>query len=168
VAAQTALSPRSPEQRALRAVFAELAVLPDVERHLSGLVSGLDIRYAPADPAAHPLTGVRLHDFDLPIGKAGDLFHAGDFVLLTTNLPVPLPQPSHLTTAQVPELPWPDATAVLVHPDGYIAYATTDPTPDALTEALKTGYFSPDPTNSAVSTASHGLMCAVKPEPRER
>lgn len=121
VAAQSALIPATAEQRAMRALFSELAALPEVQRHLSGLVSGLDIRY-PAPPDAHPATGSRLPDLELEEGHATDLFHSGRFVLLATR-PVPAPHPE-VTVAVVPRLPWPGVTRALIRPDGYVATTT--------------------------------------------
>lgn len=117
VAAQNALIPLTPDQLALRALFRDLAALPEVQHKLSGMVSGLDIAYA--SPETHPAAGTRLPDFPLGNGFASDLFHSGKFVLLTKT-PAPAPHPE-VVVAEVPELPWPDLTKVLVRPDGYIA-----------------------------------------------
>jgi 2-polyprenyl-6-methoxyphenol hydroxylase-like FAD-dependent oxidoreductase len=117
VAAQNALIPVTPDQLALRTLFRDLTALPEVQHHLSGLVSGLAIRYAPED--AHPAAGTRLPDFPLGEGFASDLFHSGKFVLLTTTQ-APPPHPE-VVVAEVPALPWPDLTTVLVRPDGYVA-----------------------------------------------
>ncbi|MEV4148128.1 FAD-dependent monooxygenase [Amycolatopsis sp. NPDC049691] len=120
VAAQNALIPLSPDQLALRALFRDLASLPEVQRKLSGMVSGLDIRYATEE--THPAAGARLPDFALGNGFASDLFHSGKFVLLTKT-PAAAPHPE-VVVAEVPELPWPDLTKVLVRPDGYVASTT--------------------------------------------
>ncbi len=64
IAAQNALIPTTPNQQALRALFRNLTELPEVQHHLSGLVSGLDITYA-RNPS-HPAEGARLPDFPLP------------------------------------------------------------------------------------------------------
>ncbi|MGW5723244.1 FAD-dependent monooxygenase [Amycolatopsis sp. NPDC003865] len=120
VAAQNALIPLSPDQLALRALFRDLAALPEVQRKLSGMVSGLDIAYASEE--THPAAGARLPDFPLGKGFASDLFHSGKFVLLTKT-PAQAPHPE-VVVAEVPELPWPDLTKVLVRPDGYIASTT--------------------------------------------
>ena len=110
VAAQTGLAPVTPEQKALRALFTDLCALPEVQHHLSGMISGLDIAYGPE--------GVRMPDFKTPTGWASSLFHEGTHVLLTTK---PQPAPPHTTVAVVPELPWPNVESALVRPDGYVA-----------------------------------------------
>ncbi|MEV6900910.1 FAD-dependent monooxygenase [Amycolatopsis sp. NPDC051372] len=123
VAAQNGLIPQSRAGRALRALFTTLAELPEVSHRLSGLVSGLAVRY-PAPPHAHPLTGTRLPDFRLPGDAwASTLFHTGHHVLLTTpgadlsGLPA---VPGPLSTTDLPTLPF--ASAALVRPDGYFAW----------------------------------------------
>ncbi|NBH06649.1 FAD-dependent monooxygenase [Amycolatopsis sp. SID8362] len=119
VAAQTALIPATPEQRAMRLLFQDLTAIPEVQHRLSGMVSGLNIRYASDEP--HP-AGTRLPDFPFGDGYVSDLFHKGKFVLLTTT-PARPPHPD-VVVARVPTLPWPDLTRVLVRPDGYVATAT--------------------------------------------
>ncbi|MEV7099248.1 FAD-dependent monooxygenase [Amycolatopsis sp. NPDC051045] len=121
IAAQNALIPLNANQLALRSLFHDLATLPEVQHHLSGMVSGLDIRYTPAK-AHHPAEGSRLPDFPLNNGHASTLFHKGKFVLLTKT-PTPTPH-TEVVVAETPTLPWPDLTRVLVRPDGYIANTT--------------------------------------------
>ncbi len=121
IAAQNALIPTTPNQLALRALFRDLATLPEVQHHLSGLVSGLNIRYATEE--THDATGTRLPDFPLPSGEhASTLFHKGNWVLLTKT-PTPSPH-AEVLVAKVPNLPWPDLEKILVRPDGYIANTT--------------------------------------------
>src|SRR5207248_8728661 len=106
IAAQNALVPLNESQRALRALFRNLTALPEVEHHLSGMISGLNIKY-PAEEN-HPAAGARLPDFPTAEGHASDLFHKGKFVLLTKE-PT---QPPHteVVVAEVPRLPWQDVT----------------------------------------------------------
>ncbi|OXM59433.1 FAD-dependent monooxygenase [Amycolatopsis vastitatis] len=122
IAAQNALVPLNENQRALRALFRTLTELPEVEHHLSGMISGLSIRYETKE--THPAAGARLPDFPTPEGHASDVFHKGKFVLLTTT-PTPPPHPHpEVVVAKVPKLPWPDLTRILVRPDGYVANTT--------------------------------------------
>ncbi|MEV4056144.1 FAD-dependent monooxygenase [Amycolatopsis sp. NPDC049688] len=120
IAAQNALIPTNPNQLALRSLFRSLTEIPEVQHHLSGLVSGLNIKYPTEDP--HPAAGTRLPDFPTPTGPASTLFHKGNWVLLTKT-PTPSPH-TEVLVAEVPNLPYPDATKVLVRPDGYIANTT--------------------------------------------
>ena len=82
VAAQNALIPQPLNQLVLRALFRNLTALPEVQHYLSGLVSGLNIKYA-APEGTHPAQGARLPDFPVGEGFASDRFHKGKFVLLT-------------------------------------------------------------------------------------
>ncbi|WP_291409612.1 FAD-dependent monooxygenase [Actinophytocola sp.] len=114
--AETALLRTDPQIEALRALLAELPT----QRHLVELMNGLHIRY---EPGEHPLTGTFVDD-----PHALELLRAGRGLLLGGHL--------HETAAA-----WADriTTAggedgVLVRPDGYIAWAGTDP--DGLRAAL--------------------------------
>ncbi len=119
VAAQAALAPVTPEQKALRTLFTDLCALPEVQHHLSGMVSGLDITYGPS---------TRMPDFKTPTGWASTLFHKGTHVLLTTEPTQTSGNPA-VATAVAPSLPWPGATTALIRPDGYVA--TISPAPPA-------------------------------------
>ncbi|WIX88029.1 FAD-dependent monooxygenase [Amycolatopsis sp. DG1A-15b] len=120
IAAQNALIPTTPNQLALRALFRDLAELPEVQHHLSGMVSGLNIRYATEES---PLpAGTRLPDIPTAEGPASTLFHKGNWVLLTKT-PTPKPH-TEVVVAEASELPWPGIEKVLVRPDGYIANTT--------------------------------------------
>lgn len=129
VAAQLGLTPRSHESRALRDFFAELTKLPEVNRYLAGMVSGLGIRY-PTHGTAHPALGTRLNDQDVateagPL-RPSTLFHTGDFVLLTTtqaHVGAARAHSPRLTVQLVTGLPWPSTEAVLYRPDGYACWA---------------------------------------------
>ncbi|WP_410583102.1 FAD-dependent monooxygenase [Amycolatopsis sp. lyj-108] len=128
VAAQLGLTPRSHESRALRDFFAELTKLPEVNRYLAGMVSGLGIRY-PTYGTAHPALGARLNDQDVateagPL-RPSTLFHTGDFVLLTTtqaHVDAARAHSPRLTVQLVTDLPWPSTEAVLYRPDGYACW----------------------------------------------
>ncbi|RLK53928.1 FAD-dependent monooxygenase [Actinokineospora cianjurensis] len=147
--AQTLPTDPDPETRAMHGLITELARLPEANRYLAGMVSGLDIRY-PVAGQDHPLLGARLPDLELPTHWTSTLFHSGHGVLLTTD-------PRHLTTAgpwsdrvhavAVADLPLP-ATAVLARPDGYISWLALPETPhlsatDQLETALQT-WFGPE------------------------
>jgi hypothetical protein len=57
--------PEADDVRALREIVIELARLPDTNRYLAGLMSGLDIRYDLGDP--RPLVGARMLDLALRV-----------------------------------------------------------------------------------------------------
>ncbi|WP_181775075.1 FAD-dependent monooxygenase [Amycolatopsis pittospori] len=133
VAAQLGLTPRSHESRALRDLFADLTALPEVNRYLSGMVSGLGIRY-PTYGTSHPALGSRLSDQDIATDagplRPSTLFHTGGFVLLTTtsaHIDTARTWSPHLTTQLVTALPWPATEAVLYRPDGYACWVAPTP-----------------------------------------
>ncbi|MEV7598788.1 FAD-dependent monooxygenase [Kitasatospora sp. NPDC089797] len=122
-----------PDVTATREVFAELAELPDVRRHLGGLMSGTATRYPMPDASAHPFLGLPVPDLDLGPTRLYEALRSGCGVLLD-------PQ----DTLAGPAAPWADrvdrtgrgaATApLLIRPDGYVCWAgTADPADRAVT-----------------------------------
>jgi bifunctional hydroxylase/dehydrase len=120
----------------LRDVLTELIRYPEVSRHLAGMVSGVEIRYD-VGGGANPLLGQRMPNTELigPERKArtADLLHVGRGVLLDLD-------DNPVLRARVG--PWTDrvdiftassrgseddavarTSAVLVRPDGYVAWA---------------------------------------------
>jgi bifunctional hydroxylase/dehydrase len=121
----------------LRALFEELIGHDEVKRHLAGIVSGLDVRYD-VGPGDHPLLGRRVPSRTLRTA-AGDttttaLLHPARGVLLDLGADARL---------RAAAAPWLDRVAVttatgtaelagghalLVRPDGHVAWTGTDPT----------------------------------------
>ncbi len=137
--AQLALVRPGPEVTALRELFSELVTDPNIVRRLSDLLSGAENRY-PTGPDAHPLVGHWVPDFGVltadgsrriaELARDGrpllvDLTEsgavAGAFAEIADEITVAAGQP-------VGEIA---ATAVLVRPDGYVAWASSAGTPDA-------------------------------------
>ncbi|MFJ8788837.1 FAD-dependent monooxygenase [Streptomyces sp. NPDC102462] len=127
--AQRVLADQDPSEdvAALRDIVIDLLRLPDTNRHLAGLMSGLSLRYPL--PGDHPLTGQRVPDADL-ITEGGPtrlstLFRSGHAVLLDLAGTVPaglrLPPQVDLVHATCPDIP---ATSLLIRPDGYTSWAT--------------------------------------------
>ncbi|MBB6171715.1 2-polyprenyl-6-methoxyphenol hydroxylase-like FAD-dependent oxidoreductase [Nocardiopsis mwathae] len=134
--------------QAMRELFVELVRLPEANRHLAGMVSGIDIRYpAPDDrSAAHPLTGRRAPDLDLDTAEGPArltrLLRPGRGLLVEFTVDEPhygdaaqrwSDRVDHLVAAPVDPV---DATALLIRPDGHIAWAVDSnenrgDTPDA-------------------------------------
>ncbi|THA33294.1 hypothetical protein E6W17_31800 [Streptomyces sp. A1547] len=151
--AQSALARPGAQTDALREVFGSLMVFDDVNRHLRLMLTALDIRY-PVD-VDHPLAGRRVPDADLktPEGTIGvyDLLHAGRPVLLDLSGSAALAavagawadrvdfvearsEDGSWPVPAIDEVPAP--AAVLIRPDGHVAWATDDGAPD--TSALRT------------------------------
>jgi hypothetical protein len=140
--AQKALSADGAEAQALRALFGELLAFPEVVRHLGELVEGSDVSYdMPAgDAHPHPLTGKFVPDLAVAIAgrrsRVAELMRAGGFVLLdftaggrvrataadwSDHVPV---------VSAVPLSERAAADAVLIRPDGYVAWASHPSAPD--------------------------------------
>jgi hypothetical protein len=82
-----------------------------------------------------------LPDFRIGTGWASRLFHSGHGVLLATgekHLTPAKPWADRVTAVLVDELPWPEADAVLVRPDGYVCW--TAPGETTVTIPLRTWF----------------------------
>lgn len=121
--AQLALAAPGPEVGALRTLFGELARRPEVTEHLAHLLAGSDVRYDVGDD--HPWAGRLVPDITLDDGRrVADLLHDARPVLLDLSggaLTTPeLPDRVDVVTGSCPEAP----AALLIRPDGYVAWAT--------------------------------------------
>ncbi|MFE0522935.1 FAD-dependent oxidoreductase [Streptomyces sp. NPDC058954] len=132
IRAQALLLLGGPEVEPLRTVLAELIAHEDVRTRLAAMISGLDIRYDVGGPE-HPLRGARLPHTDLRTGATrcttADLLRSGRGLLLAVGGPPPpldaaLADRIDTVTAQAAAgSPLEAAGAVLVRPDGYVAWA---------------------------------------------
>ncbi|MFF9281842.1 FAD-dependent monooxygenase [Streptomyces griseosporeus] len=135
--AQSLLVLGGEEAQPLREVLAELIAYPEVTRHLAAKVSGLDIRYD-VGGGTHPLLGRRLPH--LPVTTANGatsstaLLRTGRGVLLDLEDNAVLRRRAHAwrdrvdivtaTPGPLPEdSPLAGTAAVLLRPDGYVAWA---------------------------------------------
>ncbi|MGW4072295.1 FAD-dependent monooxygenase [Streptomyces asiaticus] len=137
--AQRVLADTNPSEdvAALRDIFIELLRLPDANRHLAGLISGLSLRYElPGDP----LTGQRVPDADLVTEdgatRLSALFGSGHAVLLDLAGAVPdgLRLPPRVDLVRATCADDLGAAALLIRPDGYVCWAAD--TPAACDETL--------------------------------
>lgn len=152
--AQVALSGGGDRHRALRELMGELLAMDEPRRRIAGMLSGLDIRYELGE--GHPLLGRRMPDLDLRTGagpvRMFTLLHGARPVLLNLgddpggNGPAPWPDRVRRVDARcdaVWELPVigevPAPPAVLIRPDGYVAWAGELSDPE-LTRALETWF----------------------------
>jgi hypothetical protein len=135
--AQLALIRPGTEVTALRDLFAELLEDPDVARRLGDLVSGNENRYdVGAD--AHPLTGRWVPDFAVAGAdgprRIAELARDGRPLLidLTEGAVVAAAAADiadRITVASGRPVGDVSAEALLVRPDGYVAWASSAPTP---------------------------------------
>jgi 2-polyprenyl-6-methoxyphenol hydroxylase-like FAD-dependent oxidoreductase len=138
--------PDADDVRALREIVIEMARLPDANRYLAGLMSGLDLRYDLGDP--DPLVGARMIDLTLRTGSGtrtvSELLRTGRGVLLELGGPhtpeTVVPAAVDRVEARVLDSPVGvelgsarPADRVLVRPDGYVCWIGCGPdeTPDA-------------------------------------
>jgi 2-polyprenyl-6-methoxyphenol hydroxylase-like FAD-dependent oxidoreductase len=107
---------------AVRDMFIDLLRLPEANRFIAGMMSGLDVQY--------PDVGPRIIDLDLTTQdgptRVSRLMHSGRGLLLSfDDKPRPIggwaDRVDHIT-AKTAE----DIDAVLIRPDGYIAWSSTD------------------------------------------
>lgn len=124
------------EMEPLRTVLAELLAYPDVQRHLVGMVTGLDIRYDVG--CDHPLAGRRVPSVELATANGEpartstfERLHAARGVLFELAHNAGLRDVAAgwadrvevITAAPPAGSPLDDVAAVLVRPDGYIVWA---------------------------------------------
>jgi bifunctional hydroxylase/dehydrase len=138
------------EMQPLRDVLTELIAYPEVSRHLAGMVSGLDIRY-PTGPGGHPLLGRRMARQELvtETGKTSttELLHPARGVLLdfaddagvraaaarwAGRVDVVTATPHALAV----DSPLAGTRALLLRPDGHVAWAAAEADAEPLPEAL--------------------------------
>jgi 2-polyprenyl-6-methoxyphenol hydroxylase-like FAD-dependent oxidoreductase len=129
------LPPDADDVRALREIVIDMARLPDANRYLAGLMSGLDLRYDLGDP--DPLVGARMLDLRLHTGAGtrtvSELLRTGRGLLLELGSP-PVPEsvlPAAVDRIEALVLDSPvgvelgsarPADRVLVRPDGYVCW----------------------------------------------
>ncbi|MFJ8754036.1 FAD-dependent monooxygenase [Streptomyces sp. NPDC102441] len=119
---------RDEEIGAVRELVTELLRLPDANRYISGMMSGLDLQY--------PRAGTRLIDMDLTTQdgptRASRLMHSGRGLLLSLDdgqraVGDRSDRVEHVTAKTDEDVE--GAGAVLIRPDGYLAWTDTDGTP---------------------------------------
>lgn len=138
--AQLALVRPGPEVSALRQLFSELLTDSEIARRLGDLISGAENRYG-TDPDAHPLTGHWVPDFGVTDGdvtrRVAELARTGQPMLIDLTdsgcVAAAVADAADELTVAVGR---PDrellATALLVRPDGYVAWASSAASPDVV------------------------------------
>jgi 2-polyprenyl-6-methoxyphenol hydroxylase-like FAD-dependent oxidoreductase len=142
--------------KALRDTMAELLAMDEPRKRFAAMMSGLDIRYDLG--AGHPLLGRRMPDLDLTTAngplRVFTLLHHARPVLINLGEPGGLDIAGWTDRVQMIDArydgPWelpvlgavPAPTAVLVRPDGYLAWVS-DGTEAGLRDALTTWFGPP-------------------------
>ena len=146
--AQTAADRTDARSEALRESMAEMLRIDDVRKRIAGRMSGLDIHYDLGD--GHPLVGRRMPDLELTNGRrVFSLLHEARPVFLNLGEPASFDISSWAAPVRRVDAGYrgawalpvigavPAPAAVLIRPDGYVAWAS-DRTDDGLHEALRT------------------------------
>lgn len=156
--AQVALRRGSdPAAEALRSIFQELLGDAPAQLRVASLIAGSDIRYPVTDPNAHPSTGtfspdLPLHTDDGATSVAA-LLHTARPVLLDladrAELREAAREWAHRIDIHTAKTDTPPAAALLLRPDGHIAWAATfdEPATSAaagLRAALSTWFGAPE------------------------
>jgi 2-polyprenyl-6-methoxyphenol hydroxylase-like FAD-dependent oxidoreductase len=122
---QTALFGPGPEIAALRELFKELLQQPSVAEHMAHLLAGSDVRYDVGDD--HPLAGRLVPDLTLGDGRRlAKLLHQGRPILLDLSggrvgeIARGWADRVDVVVGAVPDLA---VCALLIRPDGYVAWA---------------------------------------------
>ncbi|MGA5536883.1 FAD-dependent monooxygenase [Mycolicibacterium nivoides] len=150
--AQAALMAAGPEVTALRTLFGELLATPDGSAHIAGVLAGSDVRYDVGD--GHRLSGRFVPALTLSDGRRiAQLLHRGRPVLLDLSGGGCADAASgwrdrvDVVEATVADRP---AVALLIRPDGYVAWAADEFDHDGLRAALER-WFGPETEVSALS-----------------
>lgn len=138
-AQRVVMGPAAPDTIALREVMTEMVRLPDTNRYLAGMMSGLDIRYPLG--SSEPLVGERMPDLELrrpdgTVTRVSTLLWSGRPVLLDLTADgtdvsgvdrvVATPMPSEIGTDIAPGV-----DRIFLRPDGHICWAgRTSDTPE--------------------------------------
>ncbi|MFX0574883.1 FAD-dependent monooxygenase [Nocardia nepalensis] len=130
---QLALMAPGPEVSALRSLFGELLEKPDNAAHMAHLLAGSDVRYDMGDP--HPLVGRMFQDFPVATAdgprRVAELLDKARSVLLVlsdetafADLAAGWRDRVDTIVATSPDAP---VDALLIRPDGYVAWAAGGP-----------------------------------------
>jgi 2-polyprenyl-6-methoxyphenol hydroxylase-like FAD-dependent oxidoreductase len=176
--AQAALLSPGPNVTALRDLFGELLREPAVVAHIADLMAGADVRYdTRSDGPAHPMAGKWMPDIGLRTGsgrtRIAELLRPGRAILLGLPAPASLLGVARGWSDRVDVIgattSEPPADAILIRPDGYVAWAGGGGEPgaaDGLRHALRTWFGEPaGVVNSDGAASEPALALADRGQP---
>jgi 3-(3-hydroxy-phenyl)propionate hydroxylase len=154
--AKTVLQRQDERMKALVDLMSDLVIMDEPRKQLAGAISGLDIHYNLGE--GHPLLGRRMPDLDLVTAdgprRLFSLLHNAKPILLNLGAPASVDITPWADRVQLIDAaydgPWelpvlgvvPPPTAVLIRPDGYVAWVGQSADP-GLDEALSTWFGPP-------------------------
>jgi 2-polyprenyl-6-methoxyphenol hydroxylase-like FAD-dependent oxidoreductase len=153
--AQMALLSPGANITALRQLFGELLRDRNNARHIADLMAGADVRYDPCTSGLpHPMAGRWMPDLVLPAGnkatRVAELLHPARPILLDLAERAELAETATGWLDRIKVITAPTggrpADAVLIRPDGYVAWAAGPDTPraaDGLRHSLQTWFGAP-------------------------
>ncbi|MFJ5927717.1 FAD-dependent monooxygenase [Kitasatospora sp. NPDC092948] len=139
--AQITLLGADPGPAALRDLFARLMDFPEVNRHITGIITALDLRYDFGDGPDE--LGRHQRDVVLTDGRLYDRMHTARGLLLDRTGLLSTDRWSDRVDHLVDPCPELAAPAVLIRPDGYVAWLGDDQA--ELTAALTRWFGTPQP-----------------------
>jgi len=122
--AQSELISPEPGPQAMRRLLSELMDFEDVNRFLIERVTSIGIRYDFGD--GHELLGKRLRDIRLSRGRLYELMHRGRGLLLDQSGELSVAGWSHRVDHVIDGSDELDVAAVLLRPDGHVAWTGDD------------------------------------------